>query len=203
MNYLFMVCVIIGGLAMQNVQFGSSIIIPGVTKGKPFEAEFEEIVSKKLPDGQNKQFIMRGKVYRDTEGRSCREIRREIAPGIKIDLAFIQDPIKKAFYILDRLKKTVAMKELSEADLTESQLPEIPDKEARMSQIEGISCYLYGFTLPEGEKIEACISKDLNIVMFEKSLNKEEEKIIRLFNIHLIKPDSTVFTVPSDYTKLN
>ena len=80
---------------MQQLNFGPSVVFLEVKKGEPFQAEFEESISLKQPNGEIRQRFITGKIYRDSMGRYRRELLKELGNGKTIRLVYIHDPEAK------------------------------------------------------------------------------------------------------------
>lgn len=188
------------GVAMQKNNFSPMVMVPGIVKGKPFEADVESLILHKLDAGQTKQSVMKGKIYRDSSGRRRQDMRFEVLPDQWADITSIIDPSTQTYYIIDNTNKTVVRQTMnatqeennpgeSESDTQENGLSR---------KIEGISCYEHRLNLGTSD-VEFCFSPELREVLFEKRISNLEEKVIRLFNIHRIEPEVTLFAIPPNY----
>jgi hypothetical protein len=213
MDLLFLVCTwILGNIqsqshsteaVMQNINIGSLVRFSGVIKGRPFQAEFEQVILKKLPDGQTQHFTINGLILRDSEGRRRQEIRLISTPENTLSFTFILDPITKVIYVLDVINKTVSKDELQVSPELNSTMALVPqDENLTVKHIEGLLCHGFQTNLPNGE-LEFWFSEDLKEDLLERSLNREQEKSMRLFNIRRIEPDTNLFIVPPDYKQIN
>lgn len=72
---------LIAGAAMQQTTFGPTLVFPGLTQGAPFQADFEQVVSRHLPDGEAVRTSLSGTIYRDAKGRRRQDTRLEVWSG--------------------------------------------------------------------------------------------------------------------------
>ncbi len=197
---------VIGGI-MQQPNFGPSVVFLSVKKEAPFQAEFEESISLKQPNGEIRQRSMTGAIYRDSRGRYRREMLQKLGNGKTFKLVYIHDPDAKVAHLINEAEKS--MVELPFQTLNEQNDQSRPDIEAEAQNsnlpvkfIEGIACYEYHIRQLNGGELEFWFSMELGIVLLEKKTNESGEKIIRLFNINRTEPDSGLFLVPSYYKRV-
>jgi hypothetical protein len=185
--------------------FNRSVISPAETKGKPFQAQFEQVVSQKQSDGRTARRTMTGTISRDAEGRRREESRVEVMPGLVANIAQIHNPTNNTYCVLDLESKTASRlvfpsgSKSLEGVLIFSDSPHPSNREdLGQQQVEGLPCR--GTRLRSGDSvIEYWHWDDLGEVLSEKRVSKDEESTWRLFNIRRVEPDRTLFTVPADY----
>jgi hypothetical protein len=187
--------------------FGSGILTPENTRAKPFKADYEQVVTKKAPNGPASQQLKTGTICRDSEGRSRNEISQEIAPGVSLRIAVIFDPSSRTLYVLEEQSKTVTEMHMPEVAAAVSPEPglqarrELRSQDLGEKQIEGLVCQ--GRRIEQGDSVvEYWYSPELMKVLFEKRVSDYEESTSRLFNIRRIEPDRELFNVPADYKEV-
>lgn len=178
-------------------------------KNKAFQAQYEKVVVRKLPDGQISQQIKTGVIYRDAYGRTRREERSdsEVAPSNFSHTIMMSDPTTQELCFLDVESKTVLRSPFSD-DPQSDQMQETDDiledaasKNTALGEqlIEGLVCFGYRVNQPQGGAVEYWISKELLDVMLAKSVDVDKESTLRLFDIRPDEPDCNLFIVPADY----
>jgi hypothetical protein len=190
----------------QNITFGPSINNAGPVRNNPFEADYEEIISKKLPDMTVSQLIMKGKIYRDTEGRIRKDLTLQSPQqDFSEHTVLITDYVSRRHIDLDPESKTFSFVEMGEPYQPPIPPPQNPvtnlglgNKQKESKEIEGIVC------IRLTEKVNDCLietwySEKLREVVQEKRTCDSEEHSLRLFNIRQAEPESQLFKVPSDY----
>ena len=105
---------------MQASFLNGSIEVPTDVKGRPFQAEYEQISKKKLPSGEIFQQIKNGNVYRATDGRSRRDEQSTNTIDKLTTSAVIHDPNKHEGYLLDIESKTVFVMPIPETSNNDS-----------------------------------------------------------------------------------
>lgn len=194
------------GIAMQSFYFNPPFTSPAGVKGKPFQAQYEQNQSQKLPGGQISHQAKTGMIYRAADGRSRRETFLEVSPNMIKSEAIIHNPLVQKVYFLDTESRSVITVPLGE---TEDEMDEhsgtLTQPQAFMGDdlgqkiIEGLVCRGYRLTQTDGRIIEYWVSQDLSEILLAKSLFAEEEITLRLFDIRRNEPDNNLFTVPADY----
>lgn len=177
----------------------------GVTKGKPFQTQYEESRVVELPDGQLRYETTKGGIYRDSEGRTRTDVRLEISSDLHGELAFIADPTIQRSFALNHLTKTAVVEVLPPETgkggwyfLQAGKPTELPGT----YEVEGLVCRRLQFER-QGEEVqlaESWICDELVQAVFENSISKGQQSTWRLFNIRLVNPDPLLFAVPPDYT---
>lgn len=84
-------------------------------------------------------------------------------------------------------------------ELEQTQSIEFGDGNSLTANIEGLTCYGVRNQFPGGDSIEYWLSPDLKEILVEKRRNGPEEKLFRIFDIHLVEPEESLFVVPSDF----
>jgi hypothetical protein len=178
-------------------------------KNRPFQAQYEKMLVRKLATGQTSQQIKTGMLYRDTSGRTRREefSDSEIPHDKFSGTAIVSDAAKQELYFLDVGSKTFLRSQSSGAieEATDEEVSDLLKDAASKGTvigkqiIEGFVCHGYRIDQPEGSVIEYWISEELSDVLLAKSESTKEEIILRLFSIRRVEPDSSLFTAPIDY----
>jgi hypothetical protein len=177
-------------------------------EGRPFQAQFEDTISRTLPDGSIEQRVLKGMIYRDSRGRERRDSCLQVGAQLLLHVAYISDPVTKARYILDLVSKSVIrslipypMSEQSDpGELEQTQSVAFGDGSGLTANIEGLTCYGVRNEFPGGDSIEYWLSRDLKEILVEKRRNGPEEKQFRIFDIRRVEPEETPFVVPSHFT---
>ena|ERR1051325_10699080 len=179
------------------LQISSQVVV----KGRPFEAEYEQINVTKVMSGTPLRQVRTGTVHRDGEGRTRKLIRQEFVPEMFFISTVIFDPVGGFIYTLEEKTRTVSKTSISPAPLVPGLIAsenEAPPVEIGEREIEGLDCRGYRITR-EGSTTEYWYSDGLKESLFEKTVSKIEGKVFRLFNIRLADPDAALFSVPDDY----
>lgn len=189
--------------------WGSQILTSNNIQGQPFVAQYEQVSSEVLLDGRVEQQTLAGIVYRDTDGRTRKELSLQVAAGVTAHIAFIHDPIKESMYVLDMDAKTVIEERFSAvisktaASMQLTTLPESiaidPNENLGQQEIEGLICHIHHMHDADAE-IEVWYSDELKEVLLEKRTGKLGQSMLRLYNIRRVEPEDKLFTVPADYT---
>jgi hypothetical protein len=190
----------------QTIKFGPNITNAEPVKNAPFEADYEEKISRKLPDMPVSQLILKGKIYRDSEGKVRKDLTLQSSEGnFSAHMLGITDYVNRRFIDLDTKSKTFAIVQMSEPYQPPIPTPQNPvtnqgskNKEKESKEIEGVVC------IRLKEKVNGCLietwySEQLREVVLEKRTCNNEERSLRLFNIRQAEPESQLFKVPSDY----
>ncbi|MFN0120331.1 MAG: hypothetical protein ACKV2V_07500 [Blastocatellia bacterium] len=190
-------------------------------KGVPFSAVIELEMTQTLMDGTSIRRTSNGALFRDTEGRVRREMTQTflgpVTPSEPLQMAFINDPVKGAFYALDTRKREYRQTEGSPRPSfggppggREEQTPKTEALGKRA--IEGVEAEgtRSSFTIPAGQ-----MGNDRPIEIFTETWEATELKTtvlsihsdpragkttFRLVNIKRGAPDKSVFEIPADYT---
>ncbi len=191
--------------------WGPQLITETVTRGRPFQARYQQICTKKTPDGQVLQETLSGAVFRDSDGRLRKELRLPDMLAEVTQIALLTDPAKESIYILDLQSKTF-LKERFPATLTErgNELPAATKKDLSGEdgedlgerELEGLICHGHRCHLSD-DVVEFWYSDKLLEVVLEKRTNQDEENTLRLFEIRQVEPDSELFSIPADYSPMN
>jgi hypothetical protein len=190
----------------QTLKFGPSITTAGAVKEAPFEVDYEEMISRKLPDKTVSQLILKGKIYRDSEGRVRKDLTLQSpADNYSAHLVSITDYVNRRNIDLDTKSKTFTFVQMSEPYQPSIPTPQNPvtnqgskTKGKESKEIEGVVC------ISLKEKVNGCLietwySEKLREVIQEKRTCDNEKRSLRLFNIQQAEPESQLFKVPSDY----
>jgi hypothetical protein len=183
---------------MQGAFINGQFITPAGIQDRPFLAEYEQITLKKLPGGKTSQQIRRGAIYRAANGRSRREEYAMGEENVRARVVIIHDPIKQVGYLLDIDNKSVFTMPLPSSE-SQPQSPIFTGENIGEKVFEEMRCRGYRRNDRERGDIEYWVSEDLLEVVLAKSIFKEEESTLRLFNIRRVEPDRNLFSVPEDY----
>lgn len=189
---------------MQGLHFGSPIIDLGNIhiKGKPFQAQFEHVVSTKLANGSYQKRITAGTILRDSNGRLRQEVFSSGTPDQAFSIIYILEPINKVSLTLDSRGKTVTQDEYFPTAEEESGEKNGQSNSAPTRDVEGIKCKIYQLQLQGGIEVEILFSDDLQMVLLQKTQTHSEEKVLRVYNITRAEPDNNFFIVPPNYKRL-
>lgn len=196
------------GDPMQRIDFDSSVTTLGTIKGKPIQAQYEHKVVKQVAGNLATRTIS-GRVYRDSFGRTRKEIRLELAPKVVLDLAYIYDPVAKRSYILNITNRTVTEESFRSMDeILPSDVPKIMQERAFGRRTEslgekdigGIKCRGYRIQTAVDVELEYWLSNDLLDVILEKKTSAGEESTRLLFNINHSEPAEDLFSIPHGYS---
>jgi hypothetical protein len=196
-----------------------------VVKGAPYSAEVSTEITQTLADGNKIHQLTSERVYRDSEGRTRREpslsgigLREQGRNGLK--LAFIDDPVANASYVLDLDGRTATKMPRRgpppnrSVDLPPRSRPEDSDRKVeslgrqtmagvaadgtRVTQT--IPAGRIGNSLPIHIVTERWYSPDLQTVVLEKRSDpRSGEYVYQWTNILRSEPPSTLFLVPADF----
>ena len=195
---------------MQASFLHGSISVPTGVKNRPFQAQYENTHTKKLPSGKISQQIKMGNVYRATDGRSRRDEQSREAIDKFITVVIIHNPSKHEGYLLDVESKTVFVMPIPEThnNSADNEPKEhlshlsFTGEEIGSKKIEDLTCR--GFRIKRGDSVtEYWVSEDLLEILLVKEWGADEENTLRLFNVNRIEPANDLFTVPVDYKELN
>lgn len=187
----------------------ASIIISAGVRGKPFEAQIEDIIYQKSAsaEAQASQQVLTGRVYRDAYGRIRKDLHLRLAREILTPITFIYDPLEQIIRVLNAHSKTVSKQAVVrslgapgiEPPEFQAQAAYVPGGyELGEKIIEGLLCR--GFMNGVADSItEIWYSNELQEILVQKMSSKLEEKVTRLFNIHRTDPDSSLFSISEDY----
>lgn len=209
MNLRALIWIVLTGTAMTinnpNQEYDALLS----KRGRPFQAQYEESLLKKPPNGELIYEAKQGHIYRDSRGRERIESHVEIKPGEIIGTATIYDPINGAIYTLNSESNIILHTQLLPNESEPSgfwawtvgsqSAYAIPRAKPAIQpnteplQIEGLTCDGYSIIQPEGRKIEYWYSNDLNEILLLKSTSSDEKFTLRLFNIQHGEPDNELF----------
>ena len=189
---------------MQHTTFGPTGVFSGVTLGAPFQADFEQSISSRLPNGKREQISLQGSIYRDAKGRRRQDMRVVGVQGVDLAFSYIHDTVANVMYVLDGVNKTGTREEYfqSKESNTGSDLAVVPEalnSEISVEHREGLECRVYRMKIPGEIEFESWFSVELREVVFEKRVTPSEEKTIRLVNIKRVEPSSERFVIPQGY----
>jgi len=178
----------------------------GPTKGIPFEADTLETVSMCPPYG-TESHTQRGKLYRDTSGRTSFEIFTGKSDGKIREATFIDDPIMRVRSTISDSLNRVWISQYCPRELVDGVTTD-EMKKIGQKLIEGVLCEGFWFDTSERKNnsetmiwhtIEAWISEDKNLVVSVEMKKEKSESTYRLLNIRWVVPDSSHFTIPPNY----
>lgn len=195
-------------------------VIDRSVRGKPYQAEYEQIQTKKSINRGETRVISKGRFFRATDGRLRKEYSHSLFSGKEIRIVTLINPSTDDFYLLspddgmggasgqplnggcesNNVTHTIStMSSFSEHnhnDLT------IESSELGERVFEGLYCrgsrsrlVACGATI---EILESWYCEEIDERIFERRSWQGEERIERLYNIRLIEPDIRLFEIPSD-----
>lgn len=176
----------------------------GITEGKPFHAEFEEVST--FSDGRE-HTQLHGNIARDSRGRVRLDYELEVGPGHHLKVSLISDPENGTLSLLDHVSKTVTEDVFAVPVLRKagawlfSASSEITWTEEKR-EIEGLSCRLVRVAeRKEQESVvsEVWLSDEWNHVVESTTRKSDQSTKFRLFNLSREEPDDKLFTIPGDY----
>jgi hypothetical protein len=199
---------------------------PGqVVKGSPYTADVSTEITQTLPDGNKIQQTASERVYRDSEGRTRREpslsgVGVSSPAGGSAQLAFIDDPVASASYVLDLQKRTATkmpwrpppqnggrgqQARTRQTDpnrkiesLGRQIIAGLPADGTRITQT--IPAGQIGNTLPIQVVTERWYSSDLQAVILQKRTDpRSGEYVYQWQNIIRAEPSPTLFSPPADF----
>lgn len=193
-----------------SISDGTFVTIAGV-QGAPFQARYERIDLEKLPDGQVSQRIKAGVIYRDTYGRSRREINTKASPEItRSESIVIHDPIKQEVYFLEIEPKTFSTMSMPDAPIAGAELSNnILENLSKRGQyigqqlIEGFNCYGYRTNELESGTTEYWVAKEIQDVLLAKYTNDNKISTMRLSDVRIAEPDGKLFSVSPEYKDIS
>jgi len=198
-----------------------------VVKGAPYSATAITESVQTLPNGARITHKTTASIYRDSEGRTRREMTLDrIGPFATADepaqMIFINDPVAGVLYILDQRNHT-ARKMANDRPSRRSPSERAPERAHEKAPAEGKTESLGKqviegveaegvrsvITIPEGRigndrpieiVSERWDSSELQTVVLSKHNDPRfGESVYRLTNINRAEPAQTLFEVPADY----
>jgi hypothetical protein len=197
-----------------------------VVKGAPYTADVSTEISRTLADGNKIHQVVTERLYRDSEGRTRREtslteIGVPAPPGGGPQLAFIDDPVAGASYVLDLGAHTAtrtpwrsppangALRRQFRAraedfnrkteSLGRETIAGLPADGTRITQT--IPAGQIGNTLPIEVVTERWYSPDLQAVILEKRSDpRTGNYIYQWTNIVRAEPPASLFAVPAEFS---
>jgi hypothetical protein len=215
------------GLAGPGIRFlGAEPGRPGqVVKGAPYTADATTEFTQVLGDGNRIHQVTSERFYRDSEGRTRRETSLA-GTGLSsprdaaVPLAFIEDPVASASFVLDLTKRSVtrmpwrqpppnvsagrnaqsrpANPNLKTESLGRQTIAGVLAEGTRTTQT--IPAGQIGNTLPIQVVNERWFSQELQAVILQKRSDpRSGESVYQWTNIIRAEPPSTLFVVPADF----
>lgn len=207
----------------QNARFPFQRFGPQVStiphepiRGKPFEAEFEEMHTKRSTGEVIRRW---GRIARDSEGRRRQDewfIDPE-QPSTTRHATLLWDQVTLTFYGVDPQRKEAKKLEMGpvlQAARAAKPAPGVgpePPKPAQPSSpvkrevipgektIEGVVCHGSLYSLESGEQtIEQWFSDNIDDVALEITRERDLDIVYKLFKIRLTEPDPALFRLPED-----
>ncbi|MFN2454090.1 MAG: DUF4412 domain-containing protein [Pyrinomonadaceae bacterium] len=193
-----------------SISDGPFVTFAGI-QGAPFQAQYERIDLEKLPDGKTLQQIKTGVIYRDTYGRSRREINTKTSSEVSSsESTIIHDPIKQEAYFLETESKTFSTVSMPDvpvvgAEPSSNILENLSERGEYIGRqlIEGLNCYGYRVNQSGDGVIEYWVAKEIQDVLLGKYTNSYKTITMRLFDVRIIEPDSRMFTVSPEYKDIS
>lgn len=215
-----------GGAIGGGVAVGAG---PREIRGLPFSADVTTEITRTLADGNRIHQENRGKMYRDSEGRTRSENSTNRLPeGQRWEFVFINDPISNITINLDPQRKMATIFRRSTMNAAQMQprpvqpvetqsepkrpVIKVHHEELGTTSIEGYTAI--GTKLTRITEAGA-IGNDQPLVMVSESWRSDElkevllsktndpqtgETVRRLTNIQRLEPDPVLFQVPPGYT---
>jgi hypothetical protein len=195
-----------------------------LVKGAPYTADVSTEITQMLPDGNRVHQVTSERAYRDSEGRTRREpsLTGVGLPGPgSPQLAFIDDPVAGAAYVLDLNGRTVMRAPWRQAQpnggtarqprlrsgdpnqkvetLGRQIVAGLPADGTRSTQT--IPAGQIGNMLPIQVVTERWYSPDLQAVILQKRTDpRSGEYLYQWTNVIRAEPSPALFTVPPDFT---
>jgi hypothetical protein len=178
----------------------------------PYEAEFEEVVLRPLPDGGQAETRQLWKLYRDSKGRWRQESSETLDSGEKIRFALITDYKARRFIVLDlvagqvmnemtaagarayqRLSRLPTSDAVPAATVAHGDAPQVEDLGEK--DLEGLRARGRRVTSAT-EVVEVWSSPTIDQPpLLVQTARPGEQRRQRLFNIRLGEPDAALFAV--------
>ena len=197
--------------------------------GAPFSADVVKESIKTLPDGSSVPVLMRGKMFRDAEGRTRSETEMASAASAAAPRRYVTivDPVQRVVIILDPQTKTAKIAPLPVSTLAAPAVKpggiagadRIPANSLAILGAQDLGdSMLQGFSVtgsrrtrpaeaaPQGDKarnivVETWFSPELKIELQAKIADpKLGAMTTSLENIVTAEPDRALFEPPADYT---
>lgn len=180
-------------------------------KGCPFEARYEQVIIRKLLNRQAEQKVITGLLYRDNDGRERNEKYSGHRLGKNVIQVEIYDPVAQIRYLLDGESNSILLKEALTINPERSYLgwrvsdnivyfiPRNAPDDGNIigqKQIEGLNCIGSRIYCLEGGIIDYWYSYELMEIVLVQSILGSEERMLRLFDIRRVAPNSDLFVVP-------
>jgi hypothetical protein len=187
------------------------------TVGVPFSADWIDESTQTLADGNRIHREARGKIFRDSEGRTRTET--ESGGGADQGIVIIWDPVAQVSIVLNTQTKAATVRHFPKPPSESAAIaaPKPPMPAAKSEKLE--SKEIEGFTVSGSRRFiimeagqdgnDKPITKVNEIwyspVLKAVLLSSHEDPrgggyVTRLTNIRMSEPDPLLFRVPSDYT---
>ena len=199
------------GLVMQSNNLNTDTKHFPNHRGICFQAVYQEIYTRNLPNGTSISKMQKGVICRDSYGRERKEFT-QTENGMIETIAYLYDPVNGLEYLLETNTKNIIFETLVPQygfrartwNLGNSAIAislALPSYQSHFGtkEIEGLVCTGYYVNQPNKCKIEYWYSSDLGEIMLAKIDSDSEQIIWRLSKIKLEEPDTKLFTVPTDY----
>jgi hypothetical protein len=195
-----------------------------VVKGAPYSADISAEITQTLPDGNKIHQVTSERVYRDSEGRTRREPSLSgvglTSPRGGAQLAFIDDPVGGASYVLDLGKRTATKMPWRQpppsgvANRPVHARPANPNRKIEslgrqtisgvaadgMRTTETIPAGQIGNTLPIQVVTERWYSPELQTTILQKRSDpRSGEYLFQSTNIIRAEPPATLFAAPPEF----
>jgi len=177
--------------------------------GLPLEARFEEVY---LSDGGDRSILAEGRIFRDSQGRTRREVLVHDRDG-NVELISIHLPERRIAYLLQPESRTAVQLDVGPPEgTTEGEIgfgwlfPGNDAVEVGGGVVDEFDYRRYevtGDTLSDSGAVEEVwISDALRAVLFEGARVAGGERTWRLYEIRRVEPAASLLEVPSEYTLL-
>lgn len=190
---------------MQGASFITGpFITPAGVKNRPFQAQYEHVALRRLPNGETSRRVKKGAIYRAADGRSRREEYAGDGAGKIIKTIIIHDPIRQEGYLLDPESKTfftmpVPDSPRSATSGSEAELPTFTGEDIGKKTVDGLICRGYRRERPGGGVVEYWVSEELLEAVLARTVAGDQDDALRIFGIRRGEPDNTLFNVPPEY----
>lgn len=203
--------------------------LPQASRTVPYAGTETEEASQTLGDGNHMKRMIKTKVYRDSAGRTRREIIQDDAEPLRVGEISISDPNAGITYSLNSndhtARKQVVQRENSKqqyldvkpqlarrpSPLVEAMKPEVKTESLGEKVIEGYKAIgsrttvthpagAFGFERPIVEVWETWSSPDLHTTLLNiRNDPRTGKDVVRLTDISTQEPPASLFEVPPDY----